>query len=368
MHINLFLIPFVILFGLLMGANDTRQHRKWYIILCSAVLLFVAAMRSPEWMTNIYRIDTLVYKYHFEESFDMKWDEFWSAVVGRYVGLNDEYDIGFIGLQKIIGFFTHDFHVYSLIVDLLFFVPFGIILYRYTTSTKQIIFAFVFYIALIQIHLIGGGRQMFALGFDIIALIAMIDKKKLWSAVFILLAISIHFSSILFLVPLLMIWYNLSPATLKMSHLGAFLVIPFAFLFPNQLIVFMGEASGLEKYAVYGKDVQGGANTFIFLIEMLSLFCLVAIKQKDILCSKTLQFFYVMTPLFTLFAPLIRGNGVMIRVTMYYSIFLTVLVPYAIECMFKKNEKTIAYVITIGALAFLTISGGGMRYYFYWQV
>lgn len=106
---------------------------------------------------------------------------------------------------------------------------------------------------------------------------------------------------------------------------------------------------------------------FIFLIELLSLFCLVAIKRKDILSSSALQFLYVMAPLFTIFAPLIRANGAMMRITFYYSIYLTLLIPYAIECIFKKNEKTIAYVVAIGVLAFLTVSGGGMTYYFYWQ-
>ncbi len=179
MHINYFLIPFVIILGLLMESCDTASRRKWYIIFSSAVLLFVAAMRSPEFMTYTYSIDTLNYKYFFENSFDMGWDEFWAAAIARYSGLNNEVDIGYIGLEKIIGFFTHDFQIYSLLVDLLFFIPFGLLLYRYTTSMKQIIFAFVFYISLVQVYLLGGARQMFAIGLDIMVFFAVIDKKRL---------------------------------------------------------------------------------------------------------------------------------------------------------------------------------------------
>lgn len=369
MHINLFLIPFVIILALFMGSNDTRQRRKWYIILCCAVFVFVAAMRSPEWMETKYNIDTLNYKYYFEDSFDMGWDEFWIAVLGRYAGFNDEGDIGFIGLQKIIGFFTHDFHIYSLISDLLFFIPFGVILYKYTTSIKQLIFAFLYYIALIQVYFFGGARQIFAMGFDLMAFLAIVEKKKTLTIILFLIGISIHFSSFLFAVPLLMIWFNTSPKTLKILHVISFVLFPIVFMMPNQIIVFMGETSGIEKYTEYGKSaIQGGANTFIFMIVLLSLFCLVAIKRKDILNSSILQFLYVMTPLFTLFAPLIRSNGSMIRISLYYSIFLTLLVPYAIECMFKKTEKNIAYLVAIGALTFLTVFNGGMIYYFYWQI
>lgn len=368
MKINLILIPFVILLGLFMGANDTRKSRKWYIIMCSAVLIFVAAMRNPEFMTHTYDLDSLNYKYFFEISFYIGWDEFWDAVVGRYTGSNSESDIGFIGLQKIFGLFTHDFYIYSLLVDLLFFIPFGLILYRYTTSMKQNIFAFVFYIALVQVYVIGGMRQIFAMGFDMMALLAVVDKKKALTILLFLIGVSIHFSSILFAIPLLMIWYNTSPKVLKKLHVLSFLLFPIVFLMPNEIILFMGESSGLEKYADYGKGaIQGGAITFIILIEMLSLFCLVSLKRKYILSSRTLQVLYVMAPLFTIFAPLIRANGAMIRITLYYSIFLTLLVPYAIEYIFKKKDKTLAYLVATGALAFLSVSRGGMTYYFYWQ-
>ena len=352
--------------GLLMGSYDTKQRRKWFVIICSAVLVFVAALRSPEYMTNTYSIDSAGYKYTFEESLNMGWREFQDVFLGRYVNLTDDYDIGFIALQMIIGLFTHDFYVYSLLADLLFFVPFGIILYRYTTNMKQLIFAFIFYIALVQVYLFSGARQVFAIGFDLIALLAIMDRKKLVTIVFYLIGISIHFSSFLFAIPLLMIWFKTSPKTLKRLHVACFILFPIVFMMPNQIITFMGNASGLEKYAEYGTgSIQGGANTFILLIEMLSLFCLVAIKEKDIVQSKMLQCFYVMVPLFTLLAPLVRSNGTMIRISLYYSIFLTLLTPYAIECMFNKGQKTLVYVVVIGSLALLAIPG--MTYYFYWQ-
>ena len=351
-----------------MAANDTPKSRKWYVIICSAVLVFVAAMRSPEWMTYQYSIDTLNYKGYFENAAEMSWSEFWQAVILRYVGFNSDADVGFMGLQKLIGLFTDDFNIYSLIADLLFFVPFGLILFRYTTKMRQIIFAFVFYISLIQIYFFGGARQVFAMGFEMMALLFIINRKKLFSFFFFLLGVSIHFSSILFAVPLLMIWFKTNPKVLKILHFVCFLLFPIVLMMPNDIIVFMGEASGLERYAAYGEGaIQGGASTFIILIELLSLFCLFAIKRKDLVSNKTLQSFYVMAPFFTLLAPLIRANGSMTRISLYYYLFLSLLVPYAIDCMFKKTNNTLVYVVAIGALSFLTISSGGLVYYFYWQ-
>ena len=130
----------------------------------------------------------------------------------------------------------------------------------------------------------------------------------------------------------------------------------------------MGEAAGSEKYAEYGRHaVQSAANVFLYLMELLSLFCLIAIKKKNMLQNKKMAIFYVMLPFLTLFTPLIRSNGTMIRIVLYYSIFMTLLVPYGIECMFKKDNK-FGYIAAIFALSLMTLFGGGMTYYFYWQI
>lgn len=370
MRINLFLIPFVIILGLLFVNNDNKRNRRLYIIICSAVLLFIASMRSPEYMTYTYHIDSSNYKYMFESAFDMGWEEFFAAFYMRYFGVGaEETDVGFVALNKIIGLFTHDFAMFSLLADLLFFVPFGIILYRYCTNIYGLMFAFVYYISLIQVYLIGGGRQMFAIGLDMMALIAVIDGKKLLAVIFFLLGLTIHSSSFLFLAPLLMVWYGTGARMQKMIHIVCFVLFPVVYVLPNTLISFMGAATGIEKFEAYGKGViQGGANTFIFLVEFLSLFCLIAIKKKDILLSTNIKIFYSMLPFITLLAPLVRSNGTMIRIALYYSIFLTLLVPYGIECMTSKNERKIMYIIATGSLSFLTLLGGGTTYFFFWQI
>lgn len=368
MQINQITIPFIILIGLLYANNDNRRNRLSYILLCSCVLLLVAALRSPEWMTNTYGIDTLNYKGYFEDTFDMGWNEFRQSFYMRYLMKDDEFEMGFVALNKIISLLTHEFWLYSLIADLLFFVPFGIILYRYTTSTRQIMFAFVFYVALVQVFLLGGSRQMFSLGFDLMALLALLDSKRILSIVLFLIGVTIHLSSFLFIVPLLMIWYGVKPATLKFLHAICFIVFPVVLLFPNEMIVFMGNTMGIEKYAAYGKNaIQGGSENFIFLIETLSFFFLLAISRKALLANQKIRNFYVMAPLLTFFAPLIISNGSMIRISLYYHLFIALLVPYAIDCAFGKKNSGIVYAGVIGVLALLTLSGGGITYYFFWQ-
>lgn len=368
MHINLILIPFVIILGLICSQNNTKRERLNYILICSGVLLIVAALRSPDWLNSRYGIDTLIYKQYFEQTLDMNWDEVKIAIYLRYFQNNGDYDVGFVALSRLIGVFTNDFFVFSLIADLLFFVPFGIILYRYSTNAKQIMFAYVFYISLVQTYLLGGARQMFSIGFDMMALLAMMNKKRLRSILWFLLGVTVHMSSFIFLVPLLMIWIETKPRALKALHFICFLAFPIVLAFPNELISFMGDTIGMEKYSNYGESpVQGGATTFIILIEMLSLFIWIAIKRKDLELDSAKNKLYVMAPLFTLFAPLIHSNGSMDRITLYFYLYIVLLVPYGIECMFMKKERNVAYIMMIGALAILSMFKGGLEYYFFWQ-
>lgn len=369
MYINLILIPIIIVLGLVLTYHETERKRLIYIVVCSMLLLFVAAMRSPEYMTYRYGIDTLNYKGMFENACSMSWDDIWLSIFQRYWMNEGEWDAGFILLNKCIGMFTHEFHIYSLIADLIFFVPFGILLYRYSSRIEQSIFAFVFYIALIQIFLFSGARQMFAIGFDFLALLAVLEKSKFRSLLFLTISIAIHFSSIIFLFPIAMVWYDFKPGTLKLAHLITFIVFPFILAFPNQVISYLGETVGIEKYAEYGRGtIQGGATTFIFLIEMLSLFCLVTISSKDMKRNSDIKLFYTMAPLFTLFAPLIRSNGSMIRISLYFHIFLSLLVPFGIDCVANMHYRPGVYMIALSTLAFLTLANGGMTYLFYWQM
>lgn len=368
MHINLFLILFIVIIGLLFLTKDTKCARLWYIVICSITLILIASLRNTVWMTEIYAIDSQRYKELFESIFEVSWKDLKQILYMRYVMWDGEYDAGYLVLNKLMSLVTHEFWMFSILANLIFFVPFGIILYRYTTNILQIMFAFVFYIALVQVFLFAGARQIFAIGFDMLALLLIIDKRRLWAIIFYLIGITLHLSSVLFIIPLLMVWYNIELQKIKLIHIICFFLLPIVFMFPNQLVMLMGNAINMEKYVGYGEGtIQGGVGTFIFMIEVLSLFCLIAIKKKNMLANKSIQYFYVMAPLLTLSAPLIISNGAMIRISLYFHLFLSILVPYAIEGFAGKKNRYFMYFLLIFLLSFMTLKGGGVWYYFFWQ-
>jgi len=113
--------------------------------------------------------------------------------------------------------------------------------------------------------------------------------------------------------------------------------------------------------------IAGGAWTFISILVVASVFIYFAIKRKDLQQNKSLSNLYTMVPLFTFFGPLIHSNGSMIRISMYFHLYLMLLLPLAIEKTFKGSTQTIIYIFLIVVLLMLSLRNGGLVYHFFWQ-
>lgn len=362
MNLQLVLIILLFLFAYIINSSlQSDLGRKYYIFVGCGLLLLAAALRSLGYGAE--GSDTMTYYQSFENADNLSFSELWDLAISRYVYGSSEEDIGYLFLQKLIRFVTPDFHVYTFLAQLLFYIPFGIFLYRFGHSIQDLLFAFVFFVALVLTHAMTGARQFYAMGFGVLFFLNCYDKKYVRGAILLILGMSIHLSLLLVVLPVGLCFLN--SKQLKAIHLVLFLVFPIVMLFPNQIIEFMGNLIGSEKYAEYGKQTSvGGTETFIFLLESLSLLCLIGIKhwQLNDVKNKTL---YTMAPFFTFFGPLIFSNGSMIRVSMYFYLYLTLLVPLAMKGLFK--EYKMALFIAIGLLSFLVIKNGS-TYMFFWQV
>lgn len=367
MWLNLIYIIIILLLALIFMGKDTPKNRKVYIFICSLTLLLGPSLRSLDYGVLEAGLDTHNYHWAFHEYSTYSITEILEKAYIRYFGNGgEESDIGYIALCNLIGLFTDNFHVYTFLALLLFFIPFGVYLYRHANNITNIAFAFIFYVSLVSIYSMGGARQLFAVGASIATLLLYEDKKYKLAIITFLIGLSLHFSMLLMLIPVAL--DRLSPEKLKTVHLLAFLVFPLVFLMPNQIILFLANLIGSSKYAAYGmKEEVGGANTFIFLLEIMSLFTLITIK-KDSIGRSIPKVIYAMLPCLSFFGPLIHSNGSMIRITLYFFIYMTFLIPIAVkEKVSFRLYKKVVWALTI-ALILLTLKGGYIPYNFYWEV
>lgn len=336
-----------------------------YIIIISLILILESSLRS------LFLIeDTYSYYVMFTVRVpDMSWDEIWLNFVNRYfrhIPLDEEFDIGFYVLQKVISSLTNSFQLFTFLSQLIFFIPMGIMLYKYSINTRQLIFAFVFYVALLHVSALGGGRQLLARGCWIMAFMLVNEKKIVKGAIWLFVGLTFHFSILAVLLAVALSF--LKSGQLKLIHMVTILALPIVFLFPVMLIQNMASLAGSDRYASYGEHaITGGANVFIILILSLSVFCFVVLRKNNLESNVRLKQLYPMLPCLTIFAPLIIVDGVMIRLSSYFHMFLMLLVPYAIEGFKDKRIVVFIYTLMVGALVFLALKNGGLRYYFFWQ-
>lgn len=361
MSINLIIFPLIIFLGIFLGASDGPKNRKIFIYIVSTILLLQTSLRSLS-----VGSDTANYYIYFQEVKAMPWSQIWDEFLGRYFYNTTQDDIGYTMMQFFISRFTGSWQFFVFAANLIFFIPLGKLMYRYSNSMSQLVFAYLLYVSMFHIISLSGGRQLYAIGLSISAFLYMDRGKYAWSVACILIGMSIHMSCLLCLLPLVI--SRLNPKYLKTVHLLSFIMVPVVLLFTNQIIILMGSAVGVDRYTEYGmNEVQGGATTFIALLLLVSGFCYIAIKKKDLQNSRSLSNLYIMIPLFTVLGPLIYSNGSMIRISMYFHLYMMVLIPLAVNLKFKGFTRTVAYSVIILVLMVLSLRGGGPIYHFYWE-
>lgn len=356
----LFVIVIVLGFFLDLSRKSRDKKRKIYVIVIISLLILESCLRSIS-----VGPDTKNYYYTFMDTLYMSWSDIWTSFSDAYI-YGEGKDPGYLLYMKLIQIISTDFNVYLFISAMIFFIPLGIILYKYSTEIIQLIFAFTLYVALFNIVALSGIRQQIATGFTFMAFL-LIDKNEYLKSVFVLfLGATIHMSCLLFLIVPFLKRYM--PKQIKMIHLISFITIPIVILYSSSILLFLASFSTNEYYAVYGESLSsGGGVLYITLMEILSLFCFISIKKKYLINNNTLTLLYIALPLLTMTVPLLYHGGAMIRIGQYFTLYLMLLVPIAIDFITKFNNRKILYICFIVVLLFLSIWSDRFNYYFFWQ-
>ena len=348
--------------GLIIRLNgDTPKSRSVYIWIMMAVFIAESSLRGLS-----VGSDTTNYFYYFNDIKNTSWGEILRSFFYRYAMNRGTYDIGYNILQKTVQIFSGDFSFFLFISSLFFFIPFGILLNRYTQNFWQLYFVFVLYVALFNMIGMSGVRKEIALGFSILCFLYYVDKKYLKAFIFLLLGMTIHFTTLLIaLIPIVCI---MNEQQIKLVHIVAFLLIPIVLTFTGPILILMADAVDNEKYRIYGEmEARGGAIVFVITMELMSLFCLLAYWKNPLTERPFFKPMYAAVPLFTFFAPLIMHNGTMIRISQYFHIYLLILIPYAIDRVFQKERKII-YLLLITAMIIIALMVlPSMEYSFIWN-
>lgn len=360
MNIKLILFIIIVLIGFVLSkGRDSDGNRKIYIFVIISILILVSCLRS-----HIVGPDTSDYYNFFLNTTQKSWSDIWNLFRDTYF-LGEGKDPGYSLLMKLFNMFSTNWNFFLFITDLFFFIPLGIILYRYSTHIIQLVFAFSLYVALFFIVALSGIRQQIAIGFTFIAFLCLDKGKNIQSILFVIIGAFIHISALIFLIVIALKFFM--KKGLKVLHCISFFTIPVGILFSSQIILFLSSLIKNDYYAGYASSTSsGGAVIYITLMELLSLFCYIGIKKKIIDNNRTLRLFYITLPLLTFFVPLISFNGSMIRIGQYFTLYMMLLFPFSIDLFFIPQNRLFAYLVAIFVVVILALQTK-FSYYFFWQ-
>ncbi len=359
MIINLIVFPLMLLFyGFYTSKYSVTNKRKNLIIACSLILLLESSLRSLS-----VGVDTTHYFLYFYDSIERSWIDLLEGFFLRYESLvGDNIDYGAYLLYKLIGTFFPEFHLFTFVGQCLFYIPYGIFIYRHSTNLKQVLFAYVLFASVFMGLPNANARQFYAIGFSVMALLTFENKQYWKTAIAIACGMTIHLSCLL-----VVAYYTLRLIPFKWIHRISIFAIPLFFisLYNGKVIIkYMGGFIGSEKYASYGDETYTGALTYISLTFIMCIFCLFSLKNHSTV-DKSIKLLYPVIPITMFLAPLIYVHGSMIRVTMYFQIYFCLLFPKAIETISFQRDKIYWCILIL--LMFLSITTSSPTYKFMWQ-
>lgn len=310
---KLLVVVILIIGYLIYNQFQAGISRKRYIRFSAIVLGLQSALRNVA-----VGADTYNYLQKFEAVKYTSWQEVFRSFPDTYIYGNGK-DPGYLLLEKIFQIFSGDFRIFLFLIALVFFYAYAKLLLRYTSNTSEVLTANLGYLALFYgFYSITGLRQTLSVALGIFFLFSFIDKKYCKSILLFVVAFIIHKSSIfLLLIPLL---YSIK----KTKYLLYLYCVAFV-VFLTQRNYFVNLALVASEYEAVDIPLPILLDIFYFVI---SLFIWHTIKNDK--NTKILSLFNVFGLTFA-WIPLLGNDSPLMRVILYFNIYVLVLLPKAIS-------------------------------------
>lgn len=314
--------------------------------------VFLSGLRSWE-----IGPDTLAYKlYRFDRTLDRSWSDIFADFILKYKLGEAIKDPGYPLLEKIFQIFSSDYQLWLIAIAIMFFVPMGIMVYKYSSNAavSYILFSTLFY----SFFAITGHRQTVATAIVVLIGTKFIKEYKLIKFLLLeLVASTIHMSALCFLP-----FYWLSKLKINVKALSLYwIVILVVYFGRNQFFGLLQELIGYEDY-VQTEGARAGA--FMYLLILLAVLVTVFYPRFDVE-NRITRIAINALMISCVFSPLLLINQSCMRVVQYYSLFLLLLLPDTAN-IFKegRSRRLFFFVVSLVMIALLMSNSPDYRFCF----
>lgn len=332
--------------------KDEKKLKKCFCIQATVQWILVSGLRDVS-----VGADTGRYRIMFENVKLKTWGEIISECYLHFKGVIESKDPGYDFFQKFIQIFVEDYQIYLLIVAIIFTVPMGCWIYKYSTNVllSFMIFSCLFY----SFFAITGIRQTIVTALGVFIGYELLQNKKYIAYYFLLLCLYPIHKSVLALAIFPLIFKK---GITKKYLLFSFVAIMFCWIFKDSWMNFLAGILEYDQYAEYYE----GAGAVNFSVLFMLVLCVAILFRKKILKKypETIAYYNGMI-IAACLLPLTFINQSAMRVVQYYSIYLILILPNIVN-IFNKRDKKIVMLVGVASLMFLFVRNNPY-YIFFWQ-
>lgn len=291
---------------------DYKKKNKFAMIFFFLWLMVLIVLRHKT-IGN----DTINYMNIFDKICYMNFSELYSF----------SSEIGYVMLNKIVSFFTHNPQIMIAVIGVLTIVLFMPTYLRLLEDTGLTVALFCIMSTFTMFF--SGLRQMLAIGIGLIAY-HFVRKKNIWLfLLFVLIAFTFHNSAIM-----LLLMYPIYHTKITKNWLY-FVVPAMALIFIFNKQIFSSLTFLMSESTRFVGDIEStGAYTMIILFVLFGVFSYIVPDESKIDDeTRGLRNFLLLSIALQMFAPV---NFLAMRMNYYYIIFIPLLIPKIIK--YQKDE------------------------------
>lgn len=272
--------------------------------------------------------DTLAYMQAYEDNGTERWSSLLDDFIDNYANHSNDAkkDPGYDILTKALYVFIPDGRLYLFVVALIYLVPLGLFIRKYSKNLQTTLFAYTFYLTLFWGYLPNSAiRQSITIGAVLLGYIYLYDRKWIHYILLVFLGSLFHKSGLIVLGLLPLLYYINAQRFFKYTIILFFLALMFsdqiASLFIDQSDIYRNYLAG----GYYGET--NGSRPIMIILLFLGLYIIAFTGLRKYKVEKGPQELLLLgTSLSMIFLPLIWVNPSLIRIVGYFAPFMGIMV------------------------------------------
>lgn len=313
----------------------SEARRRVLVILFSLFAIFQSGLRDLNNLPPTNDIPNYITRY--EEVLRTPWSTLYNQL-GLYSSDYEDRDSGYPLFMKISQVFSEDFTFFIFLTAIIFIIPLGMMINKYVKSSLGIILSFLIFFALFINIINCFMRQAITLAICMFALRYVLSRKWIKYFGLILIAFTIHTSSIiaapLYFLPI----FSKSRKWLFVALIAS----PVLIMISSILLSYLAGS----VYENYMSDDEFGSLSIVLLIYIVSLLTFCYFNKLNVDRNFNLIVSGVIGSLASL--PFVYFGGSVSRVSYYYILVIIPLIPMIIDTVvLNKFLRLIIYAFSM---------------------